>query len=66
MITELYYVNFNEDHDDMFLGKDLKEFYQEFKYPLYNERKVPQDAQVYNMTHSTGKYSNLTCILNQM
>ncbi|CAC5373127.1 unnamed protein product [Mytilus coruscus] len=54
VITELYYVNFNEVLDNISLGDALKEFYQHFKYPLYKERKVPHDAEVYNMTHFTG------------
>ncbi|XP_071135826.1 uncharacterized protein [Mytilus edulis] len=54
VVTELYYANFNDALDDSSLEGALKEFYQDFKYPLYKERKVPQDAEVYNMTHSTG------------
>ncbi|CAC5373125.1 unnamed protein product [Mytilus coruscus] len=54
VITELYYVNFNEVLDNTSLEEALKEFYQHFKYPLYKERKVSHDAEVYNMTHFTG------------
>ncbi|CAC5418939.1 unnamed protein product [Mytilus coruscus] len=51
--TELYYADLEEELDDISFGEALKEFYQHFKYPLYTEKKVPQDAEVYNMTHST-------------
>ncbi|XP_071136799.1 uncharacterized protein [Mytilus edulis] len=54
VVTELYYANFDQVLDDSSLSESLKEFYQEFKYPLYTERKVPHDAEVYNMTHVTG------------
>lgn len=64
VVTELYYANFNDALDDSSLEGALKEFYQDFKYPLYKEKKVPQDAEVYNITHSTGKNSISTFKMN--
>ncbi|XP_052090097.1 uncharacterized protein LOC127726689 isoform X1 [Mytilus californianus] len=54
VVTEMYYADFDEIIDYNSLGQSLKEFYQDFKYPLYKEIKVPKDAEVFNMTSSLG------------
>lgn len=54
-MTEMYYADFDGVIDYNSLGQALKEFYQDFKYPLYKEKKIPQDAIVFNMTDVTGK-----------
>ncbi|XP_071135831.1 uncharacterized protein [Mytilus edulis] len=53
VVTEMYYADNHDVIQPTFLKGAVKEFYQNFEYPLYKEKKIPQDAEVYNMTHST-------------
>ncbi|XP_052090222.1 uncharacterized protein LOC127726809 [Mytilus californianus] len=54
VVTEMYYADVHDVIQPTFLKGAVKEFYQDFEYPLYKEKKIPQDAEVYNMTRSTG------------
>ncbi|XP_063402213.1 uncharacterized protein LOC134686476 [Mytilus trossulus] len=54
VIKEMYYVNLDEVIDNNSLVGALKEFYQDFKYPVYKEKKIPQDAEILNITRSAG------------
>ncbi|XP_063402215.1 uncharacterized protein LOC134686478 [Mytilus trossulus] len=54
VVTEVYYADVQDVIQPTFLKGAVKEFYQYFEYPLYKEKKIPQDAEVYNMTRSTG------------
>ncbi|CAC5424297.1 unnamed protein product [Mytilus coruscus] len=54
VVKEMYYVNLDEAIDDKSLVGALKEFYQDFNYPVYKEKKIPQDAEVLNITGHAG------------
>ncbi|CAC5411658.1 unnamed protein product [Mytilus coruscus] len=54
VVKEMYYVDLDEVIDDNSLVGALKEFYQDFKYPLYKEKKRPLDAEILNITISAG------------
>ncbi|CAC5424300.1 unnamed protein product [Mytilus coruscus] len=54
VVKEMYYVNLDEVMDGNSLGGALKDFYQDFKYPAYKEKKIPHDAKVLNITFSAG------------
>lgn len=55
VVKEMYYINLDGVIDDNSLKGSLKKFHQDFKYPVYKEKKIPQDAEVLNITGSTGK-----------
>lgn len=50
---EMYYADNHYVVQPTFLKGAVKEFYHNFEYPLYKEKTIPQDAEVYNMTRST-------------
>ncbi|XP_052090102.1 uncharacterized protein LOC127726691 [Mytilus californianus] len=54
VVKEMYYVNLDKVIDDESLVGALKEFFQDFKYPVYKEKKIPQDAEVLNITGHAG------------
>ncbi|CAC5386124.1 unnamed protein product [Mytilus coruscus] len=54
VVKEMYYVNLDKIIDDNSLVGALKEFHQDFKYPLYKEKKIPLDAEVLNITGPAG------------
>ncbi|XP_052090101.1 uncharacterized protein LOC127726690 [Mytilus californianus] len=54
VVKEMFYVNLDEVIDVNFLAGALKDFYQDFKYPVYMEKKIPQDAEILNITGSAG------------
>lgn len=54
VVMEMYYANLDEVIDDISLRGALKEFHQDFKYPVYKEKKIPEDAEILNITRSTG------------
>ncbi|XP_052092518.1 uncharacterized protein LOC127728980 [Mytilus californianus] len=53
-VTELYYIDGDEVTDTVSLGEDLRQFYIGFGYQLYQEKKIPHDAEMLNMTVYTG------------
>ncbi|CAC5378256.1 unnamed protein product [Mytilus coruscus] len=55
VVKEMYYVDLDEVIDDNSLARSLKEFYQDFKFPVYKENKIPQDAEILNITRSSGE-----------
>lgn len=60
---EMYYADNHDVVQPTFLKGAVKEFYHNFEYPLYKEKKIPQDAEVYNMTRSTG--NKIFCVSNK-
>lgn len=46
VVQELYYVVGPELSDTVSLGEELRRFYEKFGYPLYQEKKVPKDAEI--------------------
>lgn len=53
-MKEMYYINLDEVIDDNSLEGALKEFHQDFKFPVYKEKKIPEDAEILDITRSTG------------
>ena len=51
----MYYLEGDEILDTVFLGDDLRQFYEEFEYPLYREKMISSGAEVLNITRSVGK-----------
>ncbi|VDI61490.1 Hypothetical predicted protein [Mytilus galloprovincialis] len=54
LVKEMYYINLDKVIDDNSLEGALKEFHQDFRYPVYEEKKIPQDAEVLNITGPAG------------
>lgn len=52
---EMYYIYLDEVFEVTSLEGALKEFYQDLKYPVYKEKKIPLDAEVLNITRTAGK-----------
>ncbi|XP_063402449.1 uncharacterized protein LOC134686697 [Mytilus trossulus] len=57
VVKEMYYINLDQVVDVKSLEGALKKFYQDFNYPVYKEKKIPDDAEMLNITRSTG-YKN--------
>ncbi|XP_071137206.1 uncharacterized protein [Mytilus edulis] len=55
VVKEMYYINLDEVVDVNVLEGALKKFHQDYKYPVYKEKKVPQDAEILHIRSSTGK-----------
>lgn len=55
VVNEMYYIDFDEVIDDTSLVESLTEFYQDFKYPIYKKKTLPQGAEILNVTRSEGK-----------
>ncbi|XP_076078923.1 uncharacterized protein LOC143048968 isoform X2 [Mytilus galloprovincialis] len=53
VVKEMYYINLDKGIDDNSLEGALKKFHQDFRYPVYKEKKIPQDAEVVNITGPT-------------
>lgn len=51
----MYYISLDEVFEVTSLEGALKEFYQDLKYPVYKEKKIPLDAEVLNITRTAGK-----------
>lgn len=59
VIEEKYYVDGEEVNNTVSLGEDLRKFYEKFGYPLYKEKKIPEDAEILNISYPAG-----TCMTN--
>ncbi|CAG2188899.1 unnamed protein product [Mytilus edulis] len=55
VVVEMYFADFNEIIDNISLRGALQEFHEDFKYPVYKEKKIPDDSEVLNITRSAGK-----------
>lgn len=55
VVMEMYYADFDEIINDISLRGTLQEFHEDFKYPVYKEKKIPDDSEVLNITRSAGK-----------
>lgn len=53
VIEELYYLS-GEIIDTVTLGESLKQFFEGFGFPLYQETKIPQGAEVLKIVKSSG------------
>ncbi|XP_071135828.1 uncharacterized protein [Mytilus edulis] len=62
VVKEMFYVNLDEVVDEKSLAGTLTEFHQDFKYPVYEEKKIPQDSEVLNITGSRVKRALTTFI----
>ncbi|XP_063419897.1 uncharacterized protein LOC134705058 [Mytilus trossulus] len=62
VVIEMYYVDDKEVVDTVAIGEDLRRFYESFEYPLYLEKKIPSDAEVLNITNSSGRRFKRTFI----
>lgn len=51
----MYFINLDEVVDVNSLEGALKKFHQDYKYPVYKEKKVPQDAEILHIRNSTGR-----------
>ncbi|XP_052097997.1 uncharacterized protein LOC127732853 [Mytilus californianus] len=47
---ELFHMDKNEMVDQYILEEDLREFYHGFGFPLYKEKKILNDAKIFNIT----------------
>ncbi|VDI75371.1 Hypothetical predicted protein [Mytilus galloprovincialis] len=54
VVMEMYYADFDEIINDISLRGTLQEFHEDFKYPVYKEKKIPDDSEVLNITRSAG------------
>lgn len=52
---EIFYANLDEVIDENSFGGALKEFHEDFRYPVYKENKIPEDDKILNITRSAGK-----------
>lgn len=50
----MYYINLDEVVNVNSLEGALEEFYQDFKYPVYKEKEIPDGAEILKITHSEG------------
>lgn len=58
VVREYYYLE-SEITDTTGLGSELRKFLDSFKYPLYKEVKVPNDAIIMNVTTGGKKVSRI-------
>ncbi|VDH97155.1 Hypothetical predicted protein [Mytilus galloprovincialis] len=54
VVKEMYYINLDGVINDHSLEGHLKEYYQDFRYPIYQEKKIPENAKLLNITRSAG------------
>lgn len=65
-VNERYYIDDEEVTNTVQLGEDLREFYEKYGkddkgegFPLFKEKKLPEDAVLLNITSSGGNVCKL-------
>ncbi|VDI45416.1 Hypothetical predicted protein [Mytilus galloprovincialis] len=53
---ELYHIDETEIGDTNILGKDLKQFYLRFGFPLFREKTLQHEAEILNQPNNTGTH----------